>query len=155
MNSLLFDVLQYLFKNYIKNQIPVLEGDSNDLVEELQQAGFDVTELQAACRLINAQARKNSNAHPSTRHFSVEEQTVLSPSCQNFIYFLENSGLVGIPVRELIINQALELGRGACELGDLKWITLMVLFSQNANDRVRYVWMHDTLTHKNRNAVIH
>ena len=57
------------------------------------------------------------------------EREVLGDDSLGFITFLESSGVLPAPMREMVIDRAMAVGSGSMDLEDLKIIVLMVFWS--------------------------
>lgn len=132
MKENIFEVLMYLFENYLEVEIDLLPN-SNAIRTELLEAGFELTEVEKAFDWVESLnlERPIKLATPTAfRIFSREENHRLSLSCRNFIMFLEQSGILTATNRELVIDRIMALESEDITLEQLKWIVLMVLLSQ-------------------------
>ena len=132
MKEDIFDVLIYLFENY-------LDGDSDnypdtdEIASELLDAGFHQPDVSRAFDWLESLAEADSIApavSSSFRIFSHQEVTVFDLECRDFMMFLEHSGILTPANREIAIDRAMALKEEEITLDKLKWIVLMVLLSQ-------------------------
>ena len=65
----------------------------------------------------------------SMRVYSVAEQDHLGADCLGFVSFLELSGVLPAPMREIVIDRAMAVPEAPVALDDLKIIILMVYWS--------------------------
>ena len=66
----------------------------------------------------------------SIRVFDAREQVRLDSDCRGYILYLENIGIVNAAQRELVIDRLLALDARQIDIEQVKWVVLMVLFSQ-------------------------
>jgi len=135
MKETIFEVLVYLFEHYID----VGEGETLEtgkLKSELLEAGFTESYVDRAfdwmdeLTLSPSVAVENYVGQMSTRIHSAEELLRLDVDAQGFLLFLEQSGIIDSTRRELIIDRAMALGDTVLTVDHIKWVALMVLFSQ-------------------------
>jgi len=127
----MIDVLVFLFENYFDlSTHPAPES----LVRKLSAAGFEPDEISQALDWL--EELKASRLEPlstspfATRVYAAEERDHLGADGIDFILFLESTGVVTPPLRELIIDRAMSLDDATVPLEKLKIIVLMVLWSQ-------------------------
>jgi Smg protein len=132
MKEDIFDVLIYLFENY-------LDGDSDNypdtsvIASELLDAGFQQPDVNKAFDWLESLAEIESitpAVSSSFRIYSSQEIAVFDMECRNFLMFLEHSGILTPINREIAIDRAMALKDENITLDKLKWIVLMVLLSQ-------------------------
>lgn len=133
----MFDILMYLFENYIHSEQEVIV-DHDELTDELARAGFHRQEIQKALawleRLADLQdcdGKSFLTAQPSqsTRVFTEQETARLDCQCRGFLIYLENLGVLDFATREMVLDRVMELDTANFNLDDLKWVVLMVLFN--------------------------
>ncbi len=132
MKENIFDVLMYLFENYMEDEIEILP-DSDIIRTELMEAGFEQVEVNKAfdwLESLSLQRPIQSTTSPAFRIFCSEEQEKLDIECRNLLIFLENSGILNSTNREIVIDRAMALENEEISLEKLKWIVLMILLSQ-------------------------
>lgn len=142
----MFEVLVYVYENYWRGDacpgLPQLE-------RKLSAIGFDAEEIQAALSWLDglnlaaqstlwldgAPERETEvslprdQARDSMRVYSVAEQNHLGAECLGFVTFLESSGVLPPPMREIVLDRALAVSGESISLDDLKIIILMVYWS--------------------------
>lgn len=148
MKQTVIDILIYLFEHYIEDDIE-LDADRERLKRELREAGFEPGQVAKAFDWLQDLAANRASAdelpaaaNTSTRIYTVEEQRKLDAECRGFLYFLENAGVLDGNARELVIDRVLALESEEIDIGQLKWIILMVLFNQPGQEQA-FVWMED------------
>ncbi len=132
MNEDIFDVLIYLFENYMGVEYDV-ELDTNNLKSELKQAGFNSNIILKAFDWLESLAIEEESLleiKENFRIFSHEETEKLNLECRNFILFLCRLDILNALQRELVISRAMALSRKTILLEELQWITLLILLSQ-------------------------
>mgnify|MGYP000380322149 CR=1 FL=1 len=133
----MFDILMYLFENYIHSEAEVMV-DHDILTDELTRAGFHQDEIYKALKwLEKLAALQDVEAYPfvtrdissSFRVYTKEEMLLLDTECRGFIMFLEQVNLLDFTTREMVVDRVMELDTQDFSLDDLKWVILMVLFN--------------------------
>ena len=144
MKESILDVLLYLFEHYFSEDAdPVRDRDS--LQTGLIQAGFSPTEINKAFDWLDALAEQRpAVARPHVagpvRIFHGAELDKLDVECRGFLTFLEQQRVLDASQRELILDRAMALDQDELDLDDLKWVVLMVLFTQPGAEAA-YAWM--------------
>jgi len=132
----MFDVLVYLFHNYYT---PQACPTADVLAKRLAAAGFEDDEIDDALQWLMGLAQATEHcvelAHHTdtgTRVYADSEQQRLSAEAIGFITFLENTDVLIAPLREIVIDRALACDETPVTLDRIKIISLMVLWSQEA-----------------------
>lgn len=138
MKENILDVLLYLFENFVYDD-PDSLNDRDSLQASLLEAGFSPSEISKAFDWLDVLARDRparllrdplpGMAAPVRVH-AAEEIAKLDTECRGFLMFLEHSGIIDAERRELVLDRIMALDADEVDLNDLKWIVLMVLFSQ-------------------------
>lgn len=142
----MFEVLAYVYENY-------WSGDACPEWEHLQRklnlVGFEAEEIQDALAWLSGlsvvaqgvqitvadgSATQPADFEPgqalqsdtSMRIYSVAEQDHLGAECLGFVSFLETSGVLPAPLREIVMDRAMASPGEPLALDDLKIIVLMV-----------------------------
>jgi Smg protein len=131
----MFDILVYLFENYVHaDACP----EPAQLARKLTAAGFEEGEISEALEWLSGLRELSDGGSPpllahagSLRIYAPEEQQLLDIECRGFLQFLENAGILDAECREINIERALALGESEIELDNLKVIVLMVLWQQD------------------------
>lgn len=155
MKETVFDVLIYLFENYLYEDSDLIP-DSDIIKSELLEAGFQQPEVNKAFdwfESLTQQKQIKSTARPAFRVFSGEEAGRLDTNCRDLLLYLEHSEILTPTSRELVIDRAMALQDEEISLDNLKWIVLMVLFSQ-PNEEIAFARMED-LVYENVPAYLH
>ncbi|MCK5898581.1 MAG: DUF494 domain-containing protein [Methylococcales bacterium] len=131
----MFDVLIYLFENYLDDYIE-LTPNRSALKTELLKQGFSLSQVDSAFLWLNSlsethQWRCQTQAF---RIFSTPEKRHLDIDCQNLLISLELSGILSPDHREIVIDRTMVLENETITLDELKWIVLLVLLTQSDDD---------------------
>ena len=150
----MFEVLVYVYENYWQGDAcPEL----HQLSRKLTAVGFEAEEIQAALVWLNGLNIAAQNTQPSRpddagannlepasasvasgfqaqspdslRVYSVAEQEHLGAQTLGFVSFLESSGVLPAPMREIVMDRAMAAPGDPLALDDLKIIVLMVYWS--------------------------
>lgn len=133
----MFEVLVFVYENYWRGDAcPELR----QLGRKLSIVGFEEDEIAQALVWLDGLnlAAQDTQMAPvadpaaprqspiSMRVYSVAEQDHLGAQCLGFISFLESSGVLPAPMREIVLDRAMAAPGDPVSLDDLKIIVLMV-----------------------------
>ena len=159
MSETVLDVLMYLFETYSEQDFEQQpEPDQGVLREELLQAGFGEPEVDHALDWLEGLGARqdepftNSPAERSVRLFNAFELTRLDAECRGYILYLEQIGILTPVQRELVIDRLVALGPGDIDVDQVKWVVLMVLFSQPGQETA-FARMEDLVFEENTGLV--
>lgn len=148
MKQTVIDILIYLFEHYIDDEIE-LDVDQDRVKSELRDAGFDRVQIAKAFDWLQGLATTNEQSAPaiaesatSVRIYAYEEESKLDAECRGFLHFLEEVGVLDATNREVVIDRIMALETDEIDIGQLKWIVLMVLFNRPGQEQA-FVWMED------------
>ncbi len=148
MKHTVIDILIYLFEHYIDDEIE-LEVDQDRVKTELHDSGFDDTQITKAFDWLQGLANTNEEAvttisenATSVRIYALEEESKLDAECRGFLHFLAEVGVLDATNREVVIDRVMALEADEIDIGQLKWIVLMVLFNRPGQEQA-FVWMED------------
>lgn len=141
MKETVFDVLMYLFENYMDAR-PAFHPDQKTLARELSEAGFRRGEIKKAFRWLDGLSLQHRHAagHPvlggsgAVRHYTPLEARKLDSQCRGFLLTMEQNRALDARTRELVIERAIALDLDQISLEQLKWVALMVLNHQPGNE---------------------
>ncbi len=143
MKQNIFDVLMYLFENYMNDDVE-FDVDEDSLRNELQEAGFQLGQIAQAFDwlegLTNYQEEGHfpsftpANPECSTRIYTRDECDKLDTNSRGFLIFLEQTGVLDHMTREMVIDRMMALDTDESDIEQLKWVVLMVLFNQPGFD---------------------
>ncbi len=127
----MLEILLYLFENYLGTE-QELVPDPDTVRVELLEAGFPSPEVTKAFEWLEPLAVETAllSSAPSLRIFAPQEMERLDVDCRGLIIQLEQSGILSPNSRELVIDRLLALDEPVLTVDNLKWVVLMVLFSQ-------------------------
>jgi Smg protein len=144
MKENVFDVLIYLFENYMDSDVD--QAPDPDLIRtELLEAGFPQPEINKAFEWLESlteQQAIKAVSSPAFRIFSAREMAKLDAECRGLLLFLEQSGILTPTSRELVIDRVMAFNEETISLENLKWVVLMVLFSQ-PNEEIAFARMEN------------
>ena len=147
MKENVLDVLMYLFEAYIDAEVEP-EPDQNELKDELSRAGFGDTEIDRALDWLDGLTDNHERfiCNPQTAHgtriYNDLEMERLDAECRGFIAYLEQIRFLSPPQREFLIDRLLALETPDIDVEQIKWVVLMVLFSQPGQE-LAYARMED------------
>jgi len=137
MKEDLIDILIYLFEHYLTEQTDgVLRLDNQQLTGELVEVGFAKREIDQAFvwldELIAGLDKSLKSYQPisSYRVFSQNEKLQIPIEVQSLIYRLEQTGILDLATRELVIDRLMALEFEVVDMDDAKWVIMMVLCNQ-------------------------
>jgi Smg protein len=147
MTENVLDVLMYLFETYTDADSEP-EADRNALRAELERAGFGSGEINKALDWLDGLASRDedpeweSPTERASRVFSNFETSRLDAAARGYIMYLEQIGILSAAQRELVIDRVMALETEEIEVEQIKWVVLMVLFSQPGQEAA-YARMED------------
>ena len=122
----------YLFETYVDTEDNP-EPDQNELRNDLSLAGFGDAEIDRALD-------------------SEFEMDRLDASCRGYIAYLEQIAILSVSQREILIDRLLALETDDIDVEQIKWVVLMVLFSQPGQEQA-YAQMEDLVFEENTGMV--
>ncbi|MGD8616826.1 MAG: DUF494 domain-containing protein [Gammaproteobacteria bacterium] len=137
----------YLFEHYYMDEELESDPDRESLHSELIEAGFPAAEITQAFEWLEGLAVQQPAVQPAQtenaiRIFSERECERLDMESRGFLLFLEQMGILQPEARERVIERAMALETDDFDIGQLKWVILMVLFNQPGAEAA-YAWMED------------
>ena len=138
MKETVLDVLMYLFETFVDSDSEP-EPDRNELREELVRAGFGDREIDRALEWLdglNAGDGVAGDAPQSAaiRVYDRAEQERLDSAARGYLLYLEQIGILRAAERELVIDRLLALDSDDIDVEQIKWVVMMVLFSQPGHE---------------------
>lgn len=161
MSKTVYDVLLNIFDNYVTADL-TLDREEDVVINELRRLGFPKALVEKAFNWLKKLDRETSKlsqsaeqgARQMVRIFCPEENDKLLPESQGLLHSLVNVGLLDMTTREKIIELAMELGTQKIDDEQIKWVTLMVLFSQSdALDLEQLDWLEQLVFDENFETV--
>jgi len=157
MKENVLDVLMYLFETYIDAEEEP-EPDQNELRNELARAGFADSEIDRALDWLDGLTDNqqklvhDSHAGRGIRIYDECEMQRLDAGCRGFITYLEQIGILSPPQREILVDRLLALESPDIDVEQIKWVVLMVLFSQPGQE-LAYARMEDLVFDESDTAI--
>jgi Smg protein len=157
MNDNVLDILIYLFENYLESD-DIPQPSRDVLRDELEHAGFAKTGIERALEWLEGlsmetPATVNPVNQRSFRVFNGHEQARLTAEVRGYLIQLETIGILSASQRELVIDRLLALDAEEIDIEQMKWVVLMVLFSQPGQE-LAYQRMED-LVFEGQSSAIH
>jgi len=151
------DLLIYLFENYMSADDEP-RPDRQTLKLELDKAGFVEPDIGRALEWLDGlsgeQLGKVAEATArAVRVFSGEGLLRLDPDVRGYLMHLENLAILSGNQRELVIDRLMALEADEIDIEQVKWVVLMVLFSQPGQESA-YAQMED-LVFEERSDALH
>jgi Smg protein len=156
MKDSALDILIHLTENS-----PDAEDDSTpereSLKLELEQAGYPEADIERALIWLESLASDtdrvlSEGTARAVRVFSGQEQVRLDTDVRGYLLHLENLGILSAAQREVVIDRLLALEADDIDIEQLKWVVLMVLFSQPGQETA-YQRMEDLVFDERRDAM--
>ena len=157
MKENVLDVLMYLFETYTDADSEP-ESDRGALRAELERAGFRSGEIDKALEWLDGLASRDeepgwgTQTERASRVFNAFESSRLDAGARGYIMYLEQIGILSPPQRELVIDRVMALDDEEIDVEQIKWVVLMVLFSQPGQEQA-YARMEDLVFEENTGAV--
>lgn len=148
MKETVLDVLMYLFESFVDTEGTPGPDRRNELREELERAAFRDHEIDRALDWLDGLKAPEicpdaEGARPTTlRVFNRSERERLDTSCRGYLLHLEQVGILPPAQRELVIDRLLALDSDDIDIEQIKWVVMMVLFSQ-PDQQQAYAQMED------------
>ncbi len=127
-------VLMYLFHHHMTDRCFL--NDSEDVIlKKLRAVGFASPLINQAFDWLASLDELDDNVPESPgdasfRVFSEQENRVLNLELRGFLNYLEQCYILNQKTREIVIHQVLMLESEEIDLPLVKWVVLLVLFSQ-------------------------
>lgn len=162
MKTDMFDVLLYLFENYMSETPYLLPEEAGELLEALEDAGFHDIDINKAFLWLKGLSPIETRSLESTvtlnqkafRIFNPEEQIRLSRWSLGFLLVLEQLKLIDPYVRELILDRLIALEHFEIDTEKVKWIILIIVYHQY-QDKKRLMLIEELLFINRRNQPLH
>ena len=156
MKDSVLDILIHLFENFLDAEDDSTP-DREALKQELEQAGYPEADIERALVWLESLASDpdralNEGTARAVRVFSGQEQVRLDTDVRGYLLHLENLGILSAAQREVVIDRLLALEADDIDIEQLKWVVLMVLFSQPGQENA-YQRMEDLVFDERRDAM--
>ena len=139
MKETVLDVLMYLFESFVDSD-DELEPDRNELRSELARAGFGDHEIDRALDWLEGLSVADGIGGGAPRAAAIRiyargEQDRLDSRSRGYLLHLEQIGILLPAQRELAIDRLLALDSEEIDIEQIKWVVMMVLFSQPGHEQ--------------------
>jgi Smg protein len=156
MKESVLDILIHLFENFLEAEDEP-EPSRDALKQELEHAGYPEREVERALEWLEGLADDHGRAVGeqavrSVRVFSRHEASRFDTPVRGYLLHLENIGILTASQREVVIDRLLALDADDIEIEQVKWVVLMVLFSQPGQEQA-YERMEDLVFEERRDAM--
>ncbi len=146
MKESVLDVLMYLFESFVDSEDEP-EPDRNELREELERAGFGNREIDRALDWLDGLNAAEADPEFAPREATVRiydraEQERIDSRSRGYLLHLEQLGILPPMQREVVIDRLLALESEEVDIEQIKWVVMMVLFSQPGQEQA-YAQMED------------
>ncbi len=157
MKDNVLDLLIYMFENYMSADDEP-RPDRQTLKVELDKAGFVEPDIGRALAWLDGlsgeQLGKVAEATArAVRVFNGQELLRLDTDVRGYLMYLENIRILSGNQRELVIDRLMALEADEIDIEQVKWVVLMVLFSQPGQESA-YAQMED-LVFEERSDALH
>ena len=130
----MYDILVYVFENC---QQADLAYDRERIAKKLSAAGFEDSDISEALHWLAGVTRapqggleKLPVSRYAFRAFAPRETAKLDAQCRGFLLTLEQSGILDVQTREVVIERAMAAAGDTLSIEQLKLVVLMVLWNQ-------------------------
>ncbi len=146
MKETVLDVLMYLFESFVESDDEP-EPNRNELRDELERAGFGEREIDRALDWLDglnvSETLVSETPHTAAvRVYDIGEQERLDAAARGYLLHLEQIGILPPSQREIVIDRLLALDSEEIDIEQIKWVVMMVLFSQPGHEHA-YAQMED------------
>lgn len=156
MKDSVLDILIHLFENFLDAEDEATP-DREALKQELEQSGYPEADVERALAWLESLAADQDRppgegTARAVRVFSGQEQVRLDTDVRGYLLHLENLGILSAAQREVVIDRLLALEADDIDIEQLKWVVLMVLFSQPGQENA-FQRMEDLVFDERRDAM--
>ncbi|MGD8341023.1 MAG: DUF494 domain-containing protein [Gammaproteobacteria bacterium] len=144
MKETVLDVLMYLFESFVDSEDEP-EPNRNEIRDELERAGFGDRAIDRALEWLDG--LNFSDAAPAAnsagmRVYDAAELERFDVTARGYLLHLEQVGILPPAQREIVIDRLLALESDEIDVEQIKWVVMMILFSQPGNEQA-YAQMED------------
>lgn len=145
----LLNILMYVFENYLERNA-IAKKENSVIVSEMLSAGFEVKEIDRALKWFtdlndiksSFNLAKDALSKKAFRAYTEYEMNKITSEARSFLMSLEQSGVIDPISREIVIDRAMALDDPLIDEPEIKWVSLMVLFSQ-ADKKAELMMLED------------
>ncbi|MBS0611984.1 MAG: DUF494 domain-containing protein [Proteobacteria bacterium] len=156
MKDNVLDLLIYLFENYLQiDEEP--RPNRATLKRELERASFAERDVERALEWLDGLSREQVGkvaqaTARAVRIFNSQEAWRLDTDARGYLLYLENVGILSTAQREVVIDRLMALEADEIDIEQVKWVVLMVLFSQPGQESA-YAQMEDLVFEEHSDAL--
>ena len=157
MKDSVLDILIHLFENFLDAEDDSTP-DRDALKAELEQAGYPEAEIERALVWLESLATdpgprgRRRHGPGDARVQRPRSRSGSTPTCAATCCTSRTSASCRSPQREVVIDRLLALEADDIDIEQLKWVVLMVLFSQPGQENA-YQRMEDLVFDERRDAM--
>ena len=156
MKDNVLDLLIYLFENYLHADDEP-RPDRVTLKQELDKAGFAEPDIERALEWLDGLAGEQLGqvaqaTARAVRVFNSQENLRLDTDVRGYLMYLENVAILSMAQREVVIDRLMALEADEIDIEQVKWVVLMVLFSQPGQESA-YAQMEDLVFEEHSDAL--
>lgn len=160
MKQALFEVLVYLFNNYVEKEVSLPEN-SDQIIQDLQNAGFAFERIEEIYQLLHNLTNLfqhfkqpvEFNDNNAFRVLNPIEQLKLDTKNQGLLILFEQLGILEPKLREAILEQVLLSDSSFISAEELKGLIMIVLMKE-IPEIYQHSWMSSMLLPE-QNHTIH
>lgn len=144
MKETVLDVLMYLFESFVDSEDEP-EPNRNEIRDELERAGFGHRAIDRALEWLDGLNFSDATPTASSagmRIYDSAELERLDVAARGYLLHLEQVGILPPAQREIVIDRLLALESDEVDVEQIKWVVMMILFSQPGNEQA-YAQMED------------
>jgi Smg protein len=150
------DLLIYLFENYLHAEDEP-RPDRATLKHELDKAGFAEPDIERALEWLDGLSGEQLGqvaqaTARAVRVFNSQENLRLDTDVRGYLMYLENVAILSMAQREVVIDRLMALEADEIDIEQVKWVVLMVLFSQPGQESA-YAQMEDLVFEEHSDAL--
>lgn len=139
----MFEVLVFMFENYFTHHETL---DDAVMEQELSAAGFEQDDILGAFdwfqqmqSMFSAPLFDYSHEKTAIRIFSSNECKRINTESLGFLVFLQQAKVINDVERDLIVERAMALDTNRLGIEEMRWITMMALWSQGRDKDYSFV----------------
>ncbi len=156
MKETVLDILIHLFENFLDGGDEP-EPSRDALKQGLERAGYPDREIERALAWLEGLGNDpdravGESAGRAMRIFSGHEAVRFDTDVRGYLLHLENIRILSATQREVVIDRLLALDSDDVDIEQVKWVVLMVLFSQPGQEQA-YERMEDLVFEERRDAM--
>ena len=128
-------------------------------MEELEHAGFEGADVNRAsrsgsmvCEKLRVLNQSCATAPRDPTYSAPSSSCAIDTDCRGYLMHLGQIGILSAGQRELVIDRLMALDADDIDIEKVKWVVLMVLFSQPGQEQA-YARMEDLVFEERTDAI--